>query len=52
MRISKIGLFSDGEVPGIDPAKFQELAETTRTTCPISKLLKSGAEIVVKATLK
>jgi osmotically inducible protein OsmC len=51
-RISKIELISEGEVPGIDPAKFQELAEATRTGCPVSKLLKSGAEIVVKATLK
>jgi osmotically inducible protein OsmC len=39
-------------VPGVDPAKFQELVEATRTGCPISKLLKPGAEIVVKATLK
>ena len=51
-RISKIELFTDAEVPGVDPAKFQELVEATRTGCPISKLLKSGAEIVVKATLK
>ena len=51
-HISKIELFSEAEVPGIDPKLFQELAETTRTGCPISKLLKAGAEIVVTATLK
>ena len=51
-RISKIELFTDADVPGVDPAKFQELVEQTRTGCPISKLLKPGAEIVVKATLK
>jgi osmotically inducible protein OsmC len=50
-HVSKIELFCDAEVPGIDAAKFQELAEATRTGCPISKLLKA-AEIVVKATLK
>src|SRR5688572_9303817 len=52
MRVSKIELVSEAAVPGIDAKQFQELAETTRTTCPISKLLKGGAEIVVKATLK
>lgn len=52
MRISRIELVSEAVVPGIEPKQFQELAETTRTTCPISKLLKGGAEIVVKATLK
>ena len=52
MRVSKIELVSEAVVPGIDAKQFQELAETTRTTCPISKLLKGGAEIVVKATLK
>ena len=50
-HISKIELFSDAEVPGIDPKQFQEIAEGTRTGCPISKLYK-GAEIVLKATLK
>ena len=52
MRVSKIELVSEAVVPGIDAKQFQDLAETTRTTCPISKLLKGGAEIVVKATLK
>jgi lipoyl-dependent peroxiredoxin len=52
MRISKIHLTTDAEVPGIDNAKFQEAVEATRTGCPISKLLKSGAEITVAATLK
>ena len=36
----------------IDNAKFQEAVEATRTGCPISKLLKSGADITVAATLK
>jgi osmotically inducible protein OsmC len=49
-HVSMIELVSDAQVPGIDNAKFQEIAEDTRKGCPISKLLK--AEIVVKATLK
>jgi osmotically inducible protein OsmC len=52
MRVSRIELVSEAVVPGIDAKQFQDLAETTRTTCPISKLLKGGAEISVKATLK
>ncbi len=49
-HVSKIELISEADVPGIDNAKFQALAEETRLGCPISKLMK--AEIVVKATLK
>jgi lipoyl-dependent peroxiredoxin len=29
----------EGKVPGIDAAKFKELAEKARTNCPISKAL-------------
>jgi len=51
-RITKIELFSDVVAPGLSEEKFQELAQTTKETCPISKLLKNGTEIVLKATLK
>ncbi len=51
-RISRIELFTDAEVPGIDQAKFDTVVEATRTGCPVSKLLGKGAEIAVKATLK
>ena len=50
-HISKIELVTDATVPGIEQAKFDAIVETTRTGCPISKLLKA-AEIVVTATLK
>lgn len=50
--VSKIELNVDAEVPGIDKAKFDAAVEATRLGCPISKLLKGGAEIVVKANLK
>ena len=51
-HVSKIELITDAEVPGIEQAKFDAIVEGARTGCPISKLLKSGAEIAVKATLK
>ncbi len=51
-HVSKIDLTVDGEVPGIDKAQFDSIVEATRLTCPISKLLKGGAEITVKGTLK
>ena len=38
-----------GKVPGIDNAKFQELAGKAKEGCPISKLLK--ANITMEATL-
>ncbi|MCU1262009.1 MAG: osmC [Bryobacterales bacterium] len=48
--IPKIDLETEGEVPGIDQAKFQEYAETAKKNCPVSKLY-TGAEITLKATL-
>jgi osmotically inducible protein OsmC len=36
-------------VPGLDAAKFAELAEEARTNCPISKLLNT--EITLEASL-
>jgi lipoyl-dependent peroxiredoxin len=51
-RITKIELFTDVVAPGISQEKFQELAEVTKATCPISKLVKGGTDIVLKATLQ
>ncbi|HEX5100400.1 MAG TPA: OsmC family protein [Polyangiaceae bacterium] len=51
-HVSRIELVVDAEVPGIDKAKFDTVVEGTRTGCPISKLLKNGTEIAVKASLK
>jgi osmotically inducible protein OsmC len=34
-------LILKGKVPGIDAAKFQELANKAKTNCPISKLLNA-----------
>jgi osmotically inducible protein OsmC len=37
-------------VPGIDQAKFRELAETAKTGCPVSRAL-AGVQIELDATL-
>lgn len=37
--ITKIDLNTEGEVPGIDKEKFQELAEAAKKGCPVSKAL-------------
>ena len=48
--IPRIDLVTEGDVPGIDEAKFKELAETAKKNCPVSKLLKA-AEITLDARL-
>ena len=49
-RVQKIDLVCEADVPGIDDAKFQEIAEGAKAGCPISVLL-STAEITLDATL-
>ncbi len=48
--ISKIALTVEGTVPGIDDAKFQELAAGAKASCPVSKAL-AGTEITLDAKL-
>jgi osmotically inducible protein OsmC len=48
--VTRIHLETEGTVPGIDEATFQQHAETAKQTCPISKLLKA-AEITLDAKL-
>ena len=48
--ISKIELTTEGTVPGIDDAKFQELAAGAKAGCPVSKAL-AGTEITLNAKL-
>ena len=48
--ITKIELTTEGTVPGIDDAKFQELAAGAKAGCPVSKAL-SGTEITLNANL-
>jgi osmotically inducible protein OsmC len=40
-----------GAVPGIDAAKFSELAETAKNGCPISNVMKNNVELSVDAQL-
>ncbi len=41
-----------GTVPGIDAARFTELAEAAKDGCPISGALKGNVELSVEATLE
>jgi osmotically inducible protein OsmC len=50
-KITSIDLKTDAEVPGIDQAKFQEIAEQTKKTCPVSVAL-SGTQINLNATVR
>jgi lipoyl-dependent peroxiredoxin len=40
-KITKIQLSTEAQVPGIDPAKFQEIANATKVGCPISQALSA-----------
>ncbi|MEV1286704.1 OsmC family protein [Micromonospora sp. NPDC049679] len=51
MTVTRIDLDTVGDVPGLDSAQFQKLAETAKTNCPISRLLSPGAEITLTAGL-
>ena len=40
-KITKITLVTDAAVPGIDDAKFQEIATATKSGCPVSQALSA-----------
>ncbi len=44
--VTKSALSTTGKVPGLDQAKFNELAQDAKANCPISKLL--DAEITLE----
>ena len=48
--ITRIDLVTTGDVPGIDEAEFQKIAEDAKATCPVSKAL-AAVEITLDATL-
>jgi len=48
--ITRSDLVLTARVPGIDEAKFQEIAKGAKEACPLSKLL--NAEITLEATLE
>jgi osmotically inducible protein OsmC len=49
-KITKIKLTTEASVPGIDKAKFQEIANATKTGCPVSQAL-SAVPIELEAKL-
>ena len=50
-RIARSELTVTGAVPGLDQAKFAELADGAKDGCPVSQALKGNVELSVIATL-
>jgi osmotically inducible protein OsmC len=50
-RVTTAELSVTGKVPGITEAEFQELAKKGEQGCPISNLIRGGAEITLDAKL-
>jgi lipoyl-dependent peroxiredoxin len=51
-RIHRIALTSNARVAGVSEDEFQQIAEGTRTGCPVSKALAAVDEITLEATLE
>ena len=51
-RIHRIALTTRARVPGISDDEFQQIAEGTRTGCPVSNALAAVPEITLDATLE
>jgi lipoyl-dependent peroxiredoxin len=49
--IDRIALTLSAVVPGIDEARFHEIAQAAKRDCPVSKALSAVAEISLQATL-
>jgi osmotically inducible protein OsmC len=50
-KITRSELTVRGTVPGIDAARFEELATAAKDGCPVSGALKGNVELSVDATL-
>ena len=50
--IDRIALTLNAAVPGIDEARFQEIALAAKRDCPLSKALAAVAEISLQAKLE
>ena len=46
--ITRSDLVLDANVPGIDAARFQEIAEGAKAGCPVSKLLRAEMTLEVR----
>jgi osmotically inducible protein OsmC len=51
-KIDRIALVMEATVPGLDQAKFDELAESSKKNCPVSKALAAVPEITLDAKLR
>jgi len=50
-KVTTMELAVEGNVPGIDAAKFEELAEVAKNNCPISQALKNNVQVTLRAAL-
>ncbi len=50
--LTRSALTVRGRVPGIDAAKFAELADDAKDGCPVSRALKGNVELTVDARLE
>jgi osmotically inducible protein OsmC len=48
--ITRVHVDVVADVPDLSPDQFQEIAERTKTSCPVSKVL-AGADITMSARL-
>lgn len=51
-KIDRIALAMEATVPGIDQARFAELADNAKKNCPVSKALAGVPEITLAARLR
>lgn len=49
--ITRIELETQADIPGLEPAEFQRMAETAKTTCLVSRALAGVTTIALKAEL-
>lgn len=50
-KITKMRLEVRAVVPGVDAAKFRQIADATKDACPVSQALKGNVQIELDATL-
>ena len=50
-KITRIALRCRVAAPGVDPAKFQSIAQATKEGCPVSTALKGNVQIELDAQL-
>jgi osmotically inducible protein OsmC len=50
-KITRMALQSRVAAPGMDPAKFQSIAQATKEGCPVSTALKGNVQIELDAQL-